>query len=38
MGRTFRVVNATCIVYQVLRISGVHRILAVTIEPDVPAT
>lgn len=28
--RAFRVVNATGIVYQVLRISGVHRMLAVT--------
>jgi anti-anti-sigma factor len=38
MGREFRVVNATGVVYQVLRISGVHRTLAVTSEPDVPAT
>lgn len=38
MGRELRVVNATGIVYQVLRISGVHRTLAVTSEPDVPAT
>jgi anti-anti-sigma factor len=37
-GREFRVVNATGVVYQVLRISGVHRTLAVTVEPDVPAT
>ena len=38
MGREFRVVNATGIVHQVLRISGVHQTLAVTSEPDVPAT
>jgi anti-anti-sigma factor len=38
MGREFRVVNATGIVDQVLRISGVHKILTVTAEPDVPAT
>jgi anti-anti-sigma factor len=37
-GRGFRVVNATGIVYQVLRISGVHLTLAVTSERDVPAT
>jgi anti-anti-sigma factor len=37
-GREFRVVNATGIVYQVLRISGVHQLLAVTIESGVPAT
>ncbi|GIE35391.1 hypothetical protein Ait01nite_084360 [Actinoplanes italicus] len=37
-GREFRVVNATGLVYQVLRISGVHKMLAVTVEPDVPAT
>lgn len=37
-GRGFRVVNATGIVYQVLRISGVHRTLGVTSEPGVPAT
>ncbi|MBO3744418.1 STAS domain-containing protein [Actinoplanes flavus] len=36
-GRGFRVVNATGYVYQVLRISGVHRSLAVTTERDVPA-
>ena len=36
-GRTFRVVNATGIVYQVLRISGVHKTLALTSEPGVPA-
>ncbi|MEU4621864.1 STAS domain-containing protein [Actinoplanes sp. NPDC023801] len=36
MGREFRVVNATGIVYQVLRISGVHKALAVTSGPDVP--
>ncbi len=37
MGRRFRVVNATGIVYQVLRISGVHKTLAVTVESDVAA-
>ena len=37
-GREFRVVNATGIVYQVLRISGVHKLLAVSSEPDVHAT
>ncbi|GGN44014.1 anti-anti-sigma factor [Actinoplanes campanulatus] len=32
-GRRFRVINATGIVDQVLRISGVHKTLAVTAEP-----
>ncbi|WP_229067546.1 STAS domain-containing protein [Actinoplanes sp. DH11] len=35
VGRGFRVVNATGIVYQVLRISGVNRTLGVTAESDV---
>lgn len=36
-GREYRVVNATGIVHQVLRLSGVLRMLAVTAEPEVPA-
>ena len=38
VGREFRVANATGIVYQVLRISGIHLTLTVTIELRVPAT
>ncbi|MCU7730390.1 STAS domain-containing protein [Actinoplanes sp. KI2] len=38
LDRGFRVVNAVGIVYQVLRISGVHKTLAVTWESDVAAS
>ncbi|GAB2583359.1 hypothetical protein Aab01nite_84670 [Paractinoplanes abujensis] len=37
-GCAFRVVNAAGIVLQVIKISGVHHILAVTTEPEAAAT